>query len=100
MVRPTIKSNSESQDLFRVQGHCEPKIRNAILKNCENDLIHIVCDCVYNVVKGNIPSLTQEKVNKLACHKTSLIKVTKKVGRRVGRKVVVFFHFYLPSLLP
>ena len=79
MVKQIIKSNSESQDLLRVLGYCEPKIRNAILKNCENDLIHIICDCVYNVVKGNVPGLTQEKVNKLAHHKTNLIKLTKKV---------------------
>ena len=63
MVKPTIKSSSESQDLL---GHCQPKIRNAILKNCENDLIHIICDCVYNMMKGNVPGLTHKKVNKLA----------------------------------
>ena len=79
MVKPTIKSSSESQDFQRVLSHCQPKIRNAILKNCENDLIHIICNCVYNVVKGNVPGLMQEKVNKLARHKTSLIKLTKKV---------------------
>ena len=61
MVKPTIKWNSESQDLLRVLGHCQPKIRNAILKNCENDFIHIICDYVCNVVKGNVPGLTQEK---------------------------------------
>ena len=77
MVKPTIKSNSESKDLLRVLGHCQPKIWDAILKNCENDLIHIICDCVYNVVKGNVPGLTQEKVNKLGRHKASLIKLTK-----------------------
>ena len=72
MVKLTIKSSSESQDLLRALSHCRPKIRSAILKNCENDLIHIICDCVYNVVKGNVPGLTQEKVNKLVHHKTSL----------------------------
>ena len=105
MVKPTIKSNSESEDLLKVLSHCKPKIRNAILKNCENDLIHIICDCVNNVVKGNIPGLTQEKVNKLARHKTSLIKLTKKLlskerERFSFRKVVDFFHFYFPLLLP
>ena len=84
-----IMSSSESQDLFRVLSHCKPNIRNAILKNCENDLIHIICDCVYNVVKGNVLSLTQEKVNKLACHKTSLIKLTKKVPIKEKRKILV-----------
>ena len=66
MVKTTIKSNSESQDLLKALSHCKPKIRNAFLKNCENELIHIICNCVYNVVKGNVPGLTQEKVNKLA----------------------------------
>ena len=79
MVKRTIKSRSESQELLRVLGHCQPRIRNTILKNCKNDLIHIICDCVYNVVKGNVSGLTQEKVNKLARHKTSLIKLTQKV---------------------
>ena len=105
MVKPTIKSNSESQDLLKVLSHCKPKIRNAILKNCENDLIHIICDCVYNVVKGNVPGLTQEKVNKLAGHKTSLIKLSKKVPIKEKRKILVqkgdgFLPFLLPLVAP
>ena len=105
MVKPTIKSNSESQDLLRVLGHCQPKIRSAILKSCENDLIHIIRDCVYNMVKGNIPGLAQEKVNKLAHHKTSLITLTKKVSIKEKRKILVqkgggFLPFYFPLLLP
>ena len=100
MVKPTIKSNSESQDLLKVLSHCKPKIRNAILKNCENDLIYIIFDCVYNVVKGNVPGLTQEKVNK-----TSLIKLTKKVPIKEKRKILVqkgggFLPFLLPLVAP
>ena len=105
MVKPTIKSSSESQDLLRVLNHCKPKIRSAILKNCENDLIHIICDCVFNVVKGNVPGLTQEKVNKLARHKTSLIMLTKKVPVKEKRKILVqkdggFLPFLLSLVAP
>ena len=105
MVKPTIKSSSESQDVLRVLSHCKPKIRNAILINCENDLIHIICDCVCNVVKGNVPGLTQEKVNKLARHKTSLIKVSKNVPIKEKRKIFVqkggeFHPFLLPLVAP
>ena len=105
MVKPTIKSNSESQDLLKGTSHCKPKIRNTILKNCETDFIHIICDCVYNVVKGNVPGLTQETVNKLARHKTSLIKLTKKVPIKEKRKILVqkragFFPFLLPLVAP
>ena len=105
MVKTTIKSNSESQDLLRVLSDCKPKIMNAILKNCENDLTHIFCDCVYNVVKGNVSGLTQGKVNKLARHKTSLIKLTKNVPIKEKRKILVqkgggFLPFLLPVVAP
>ena len=101
MVKPTIKSRSESQDLLRVLGHCQPKIRNAILKNCENHLIHIICDCVYNVVKRNVPGLTHKKVNKLAHHKSSFIKLTKKLPIKEKRKILVQKGSgFLPFLLP
>ena len=105
MVKPTIKSSSEIQDLLRVLGQCQPKIRNAILKNCENHLIHIICDCVYNVVKGNVPGLTEEKVNKLARHKSSLIKLTKELPIKEKRKILVqkgsgFLSFLLPLVAP
>ena len=104
-VKPTIKSSSESQDLLRLLTHCKSKMRNAILKNCENDLIHIICDCVYKVVKGNVSGLTQEKVNKLARHKTSLIKLTKKVPIKEKRKILVqkgggLLPFLLPLVAP
>ena len=105
MVKPTIKSSSESQDLLRVLGHCQPKIRNTILKNSENGLIHIICDCVYNMVKGNVPGFNQEKVNKLAHHKTNLIKLTKKVPIKEKRKILIhkgggFLPFLLPLVAP
>ena len=105
MHKSTIKSSSESQHLLRVLGHCQPKIRNAILKNCENDLIHIICDCVYNVAKRNVPGLTQEKVNKLACHKSSLIKLTKRLPIKEKRKIIVqkgggFLPFLLLLIAP
>ena len=105
MVKTTIKSNSEGQDLLRVLSHCKPKIRNAVLKNYENDLIHIICDCLYNVVKGNVSGLIQEKVNKPARHKTSLIMLTEKVPIKEKRKILVqkgggFLPFLLPLVAP
>ena len=102
MVKPTIESNSESQDLLRLLGHCQPKIRNAILKNCDNDLIHIICDCVYNVVKGNVPDLTQEKVKKTYPTQDKSHQVNSKGSyqRKEKEKVVDFVHFYFPLLLP
>ena len=56
---------------------------------------------MYNVVKGNVPGLTQGKVNKLARHKTSLIKLTRKVPVKEKRKILVQKGGgCLPFLLP
>ena len=56
-------------------------------------------------MKGNVPGVTQEKVNKLARHKTSLIKLTKKVPIKEKRKILVqngggFHPFLLPLVAP
>ena len=56
-------------------------------------------------MKGNVPGLTQEKVNKLARHKTSLIKLTEKVPVKEKRKILVqkgdgFLPFLLPLVAP
>ena len=62
---------------------------------------------MYSVVKGNVPGLTQEKLNKLARHKTSLIKLTKKVPIMITekKKILVqkgggFLSFLLPLVAP
>ena len=60
---------------------------------------------MYNVVKENNSGLTQEKVNKLPRHKTSLIKLTKKVPIKEKRRIFVqkgggFLPFLLPLVAP
>ena len=56
-------------------------------------------------MKGNVPGLTQEKVNKRAPNKTSLIKLTKKVPIKEKRKILVqkgggFLPFLLTLVAP
>ena len=58
---------------------------------------------MYNVVKGNVPGIGQEKVNKLTRHKTSLIKLTKDSYQR--KEILVqkgggFLPFSLPLVAP
>ena len=52
-------------------------------------------------MEGNVPGLTQEKAHKLAPHKTTPIKLTKKVSIKEKRKILVQKGGgFLPSLLP
>ena len=50
-------------------------------------------------MKRNVPGLTQERVNKLARHKTSLIKLTEKVAIK-KRKILVQKEGRNQCLLP
>ena len=60
---------------------------------------------MYNVVKGNVSGITEEKANKLALHKACLIKLTQKVSIKEKRKVFIqkcggFLPFLLPFVAP
>ena len=99
MGKPVIKS--DTNDLLKVVGHSKPKLRKAILQHCDNDLIETICDCVYNVVKGNIPGVNAKVVKKLVPHKKTLIKLTKRIPLKEKRKTLVQKGgALLPLLLP
>ena len=101
MVRPVIKkSKPETHDLLKVLSHSKPKLRKAILQNCDNDLIHTICDCVYNIVKGNIPGLDKKYIKKLLPHKNTLIKLTNKIPLKEKKKTLVQKGGFLPLILP
>ena len=98
MGKPVIKSNTH--DVLKVVGQSKPKLRKAILEHCDNDLIQIICDCVYNVVKGNIPGINKKVVKKLVPHKKTLIKLTKRIPLKEKRKTLVQNGGLLPLLFP
>ena len=104
MVKPVIKSKPETRDLLKVLGNCKPKLRKAILQNCNNDLIHTICDCVYNIVKGNVSTFDESSVKKLLPHKRTLIKLTKKIPLKEKKRTLIqqggFLQYILPFIAP
>lgn len=51
-----------------------PKVRTAILKNADDELIRASSEITYNVIRGNVP-LSKEKVEKLKKYKIQLRKL-------------------------
>lgn len=51
-----------------------PKVRTAILKNADDELIRAISEITYNVIRGNVP-LSKEKVEKLKKYKIQLRKL-------------------------
>lgn len=58
------------------------KQKAAFLKKCPNSIIKGVCECVFNLLKGNIPVTARQK-NRLTLYKKTL--------RRLGDKKVPLF---------
>ena len=59
-----------------------PELRKQILHHCGKDFLNCVCECVKNVLKGNVP-LTSSQKQKLSHHRNKLRElVLKKLRRR------------------
>lgn len=57
--------------------HATPKERKALLKVCENRRIRSVCECAYNVLRGNV-RLSDKSKRSLRKHKEALRRLVKR----------------------
>lgn len=57
--------------------HATPKERKALLKVCGNSRIRTVCECAYNVLRGNVP-LAKKSKGQLSKHKAALRRLVKR----------------------
>lgn len=63
--------------LLKVLIHATPKERKGLLKVCDLSTIRTVCECIYNVLRGNVP-LSEKTKQKLRRHKTTLRRIVKR----------------------
>lgn len=57
--------------------HATPKERKALLKVCDKSRIRSVCECAYNVLRGNVP-LSKKSKGQLNKHKAALRRLVKR----------------------
>jgi len=69
-----IKSNYHTLNVLK---HARPKLRKAIISNCDIDLVNCISECVLNVLNGYI-ALTGCEKRKLSQHKLALRKLVDK----------------------
>jgi hypothetical protein len=90
----------ELQALNKVKK-CKEK-RNHIIECGGPDLVHCICDCVYNILKGNIPIKDQDK-KQLKRHSHKLRELIKKKTTNKKRKELVqeggFLGLIIPSIV-
>ena len=68
--------------------HARPKLRKAIILNCDRDLVNCISACVLNVLNGNV-TLTGCVKRKLSKHKLALRKLVYKQVQNTGKKRII-----------
>lgn len=80
-----------------------PKERKSLLKVLDNKKIRSICECAYNLLRGNIPVKDKCKLRKLRKYKTTLRRLAKR-GENWAKKRKYLVQkggggFILPLLL-
>jgi hypothetical protein len=74
------------------------KERKKFIKSCGKDFIECICECVKNVLKGNVP-LKQKQLQCLRRHRQSLRKLTLKKTSLTSRKRILQTGGFLQYLI-
>lgn len=93
--------SEEQAALLRIILNAKPELRNAMLKNADKELVRTICECVLNVINGNL-IVDEKNKKKLAKHKFLLRKIVKKTSCwKKKRKIIQKGgNFLIPLLLP
>jgi hypothetical protein len=74
-------------------------MRSSIIKNGPKDLIDTLCECVHNLLKGNVKLNDSEK-SKLAKYKNSMRKILSRISLKERKKILIQKGGLLEILLP
>ncbi|CAF1108807.1 unnamed protein product [Brachionus calyciflorus] len=90
---------SQNFDYLKILAKCDKKMINSILNGANKDLIHSLCECIYNILKGNV-ELTERNKTQLIKHKNSLRKLLTKNSIKEKKKIPIQKGGFLQILLP
>ena len=63
------------------------------------ELVHCICDCIHNILQGNIP-VDEEELEILKRHKEELRKLVKKKTSDRSKKRNIQHEGFLASIIP
>lgn len=89
-------------DLLKVIGSARTPYRTAILQHADKNLVHVLCEIIHNVLKGNL-KIPQEDKEKLRKFRRTLYTLLKKSSLKSKRKILVqkggFLQFLIPAVI-
>jgi hypothetical protein len=89
-----VHAHAELKRLCRMTA----KDRKTFIKACSKDFIHCICECIKNLLKGNVP-LNQRQLKTLSRHKQSLRRLALKNTSLVARKQILQKGGFLGAIL-
>ena len=94
-----MKSVRSNYHVFHVLKTVESRLRNALITNCDKELVNCISECVLNVLNGNI-KLLGCNTRKLKKYMSALRKVADRHVSLSGKKRLIVQRggFLLPLL--
>lgn len=77
-----------NKDLLRVLHSARPKVRKAILKEADKDIVCTLCEISDNLLCGNLP-LNKSHKDKISKHKSILRRLAKRGEHWKSKKKVI-----------
>lgn len=99
MSKDRFKNIRSQLELLKQLSTCKDKYRNAIIKTGDKELVGALCECVYNVLLGNIKIEDDMKKN-LHKYRLSLRKLVQKSALNQKKKILIQKGGFLKFLLP
>lgn len=91
--------NQKNADILRAICHLNAKQRSALLSKANPELIRCICECAFNILKGNVP-LEKKYKTRLRKHAPILRKLVNRSDNfSKKKKIIVQNGGFLPSLL-
>ena len=94
-----IDNLKKNKNILEYLGKCKAKIRRAILANADKELVDSICQCVFNMLSGNIDLNENEKRN-LVKYKKTLRTIVGRSTLKEKKKILVQQGGFLQFLIP
>ncbi len=99
MARSVI---DKQKDMLVALSHCKLKIRKAILNNADKQLVDAICQCIFNMLSGNI-ELSPTQKTALLKYRHTMRKLVEKSSLKNKKKILVqnggFLQFLIPAII-
>jgi hypothetical protein len=91
-----LKKNKQLLELTAIS---KKKLRDSIIKGGDREFIYSICECVLNVMNGNV-KINNHTFNKLKVYKNTFKKLLKKSKLKDKKKILIQKGGFLQYLIP